>query len=149
MQALILTNEYPPNVYGGAGVHVEYLTRELAKLIDVDVRTFGAQDRVDGRLQVRGYPISHDLRVTAPELRPVLGAFSRSLGFVADPVTADVVHCHTWYAHLAGILAKLSYGIPLVITVHSLEPLRPWKREQLGGGYEVSCWVERSALQMA
>jgi glycogen synthase len=149
MQALILTNEFPPNVYGGAGVHVEYLTRELAKLIDVDVRTFGAQDHVAGRLQVRGYPIAHDLRATAPQLRPVLGAFSRSLGFVADPVTADVVHCHTWYAHLGGILAKVAYGIPLVVTVHSLEPLRPWKREQLGGGYDASSWVERTALEMA
>ena len=149
MQALILTNEYPPNVYGGAGVHVEYLTRELARLIDIDVRTFGDQDRVDGRLRVRGYPIAHDLRATAAELRPLFGAFSRSLAFVADPVTADVVHCHTWYSHLGGILAKVAYGIPLVVTVHSLEPLRPWKREQLGGGYDASSWVERTALEMA
>ena len=79
----------------------------------------------------------------------MLAAFSRSIGFVAEPITADVVHCHTWYAHLGGILAKLAYGIPLVITVHSLEPLRPWKREQLGGGYDASSWVERTALEMA
>ena len=128
MQALILTNEYPPNVYGGAGVHVEYLTRELAKLIDVDVRTFGEQDVRDGPLRVRGFPVAHDLSATSPQLKPVLAAFSRSIGFAAEPVTADVVHCHTWYAHLGGILSKLAYGIPLVITVHSLEPLRPWKR---------------------
>jgi len=149
MRALILTNEYPPNVYGGAGVHVEYLTRELARLIEVDVRTFGDQSLVDGPLRVRGFPVAHDLAVTAPQLRPVIGAFSRSLGFVAEPVTADVVHCHTWYTHLGGILAKVAYGIPLVITGHSLEPLRPWKREQLGGGYDASSWVERTALEMA
>ena len=149
MQALILTNEYPPTVYGGAGVHVEYLTRELARLIDVDVRTFGEQELADGSLRVRGFPIAHDLSATPPQLRPVFGAFSRSLGFVAEPVTADVVHCHTWYSHLGGILAKVAYGIPLVVTVHSLEPLRPWKREQLGGGYDASSWVERTALEMA
>ena len=149
MQALILTNEYPPHVYGGAGVHVEYLTRELAKLIDVDVRSFGDQDVADGRLRVRGFPVIHDLDRTPSNLRPVIGAFDRSLGFVAEPVTADVVHCHTWYAHLGGILAKVANGIPLVITVHSLEPLRPWKREQLGGGYEASSWVEKTALEMA
>ena len=149
MRALILTNEYPPNVYGGAGVHVEYLTRELAKLIEVDVRTFGEQDQARGDLRVRGYPIAHDLAAASEQLRPVLGALSRDIGFVADPVDADLVHCHTWYTHLGGILAKLAYGIPLVITIHSLEPLRPWKREQLGGGYDVSTWVERTAIEMA
>jgi glycogen synthase len=79
----------------------------------------------------------------------MFAALSRDIGFVAEPVTADIVHCHTWYTHLAGIVAKLAYGIPLVITTHSLEPLRPWKREQLGGGYDVSSWVERTALEMA
>jgi glycogen synthase len=149
MQALILTNEYPPNVYGGAGVHVEYLTRELARLIDVDVRTFGSQDEHAGRLHVRGYPVTHDLDRAPAPLRPVFAAFSRDLGFVADEISADVVHCHTWYTHLGGIVARLAYGIPLVITVHSLEPLRPWKREQLAGGYDASTWVERTALEMA
>src|SRR5262249_34192538 len=147
MRALILTNEYPPNVYGGAGVHVEYLTRELARIIDVDVRTFGKQgDTKDDHLRVKGYSPAHELWATHPQIAPVLSAFSRTLAFVADPVDADVVHCHTWYAHLGGILAKLAYGIPLVITVHSLEPLRPWKREQLGGGYDVSKWVEKTAI---
>ena len=149
MRALILTNEYPPNVYGGAGVHVEYLTRELAKLIDVDVRTFGEQGVSEGRLRVRGFPAAHDLTGASDQLRPVLAALSRDVAFVADPVDAAVVHCHTWYTHLGGILAKLAYGIPLVITIHSLEPLRPWKREQLGGGYDVSVWVERTAIEMA
>jgi glycogen synthase len=149
MRALILTNEFPPNVYGGAGVHVEYLTGELAKLIDVDVRTFGSQDSTESRLRVRGFTVAHDLSSASDQLRPLLGALSRDIGFVAQPVDADVVHCHTWYTHLGGILAKLAYGIPLVITIHSLEPLRPWKREQLGGGYDVSTWVERTAIEMA
>ena len=149
MEALLLTNEYPPNVYGGAGVHVEYLARELAKLIDVDVRSFGEQDSHEGSLLVRGYGVPLDLSRTAENLRPVFGAFARDLAWVADPVTADLVHVHTWYAHLGGILAKLAYGIPLVLTVHSLEPLRPWKREQLGGGYDASAWVERTAIELA
>jgi len=149
VQALILTNEFPPEIYGGAGVHVGELTRELRRLIELDIRTFGAHvEQADG-LRIRGYPAGHDL-IGAPEpLRPMLGALSRDLGFLSDPVTAELVHCHTWYTHLAGILVKLAYDIPLVVTVHSLEPLRPWKREQLAGGYEVSLWIERSALQMA
>ncbi len=149
MQALILTNEYPPNVYGGAGVHVEYLVRELARLIDVDVRTFGEQDQPGPPLRVRGYPTRLGLEATPEPLRPLLRALDRDLGFVADPIAADVVHCHTWYTHLGGILARLAYGIPLIVTTHSLEPLRPWKREQLGGGYDVSTWVERTAIEMA
>jgi starch synthase len=149
VEALLLTNEYPPNVYGGAGVHVEYLARELAKLIDVDVRSFGEQDERSGSLRVRGYGVPLDLSTTADNLKPVFGAFGRDLAWVADPVTADLVHVHTWYAHLGGILAKLAYGIPLVLTVHSLEPLRPWKREQLGGGYDASAWVERTAIELA
>ena len=149
LRALILTNEYPPNVYGGAGVHVEYLTRELAKLIEVDVRAFGQQDARSGPLRVRGFPVAHDLSAAPEPLRPLLGAFSRDLSFAAAGVDADVVHCHTWYTHLGGIVTKLAYEIPLVITIHSLEPLRPWKREQLGGGYDVSTWVERTAIEMA
>jgi alpha-maltose-1-phosphate synthase len=145
----IVTREFPPEVYGGAGVHVEYLTRELARLIDVDVRTFGDQDSLEGQLRVRGYPVAHALDAAAPQLRPVLAALSRDLAFLAEPSSADVVHCHTWYTHLGGIIAKLAYGIPLVVTTHSLEPLRPWKREQLGGGYDVSAWIERTAIEMA
>ena len=148
MKALLLTNEYPPNVYGGAGVHVEFLSRELARLMDVEVRCFGDQRVEDGRLRVRGYPEPSGM--TAPSyLRPVFGAMGRDIAWAADTVDADVVHCHTWYSHLGGILIRQGYGIPLVITVHSLEPLRPWKREQLRGGYDLSCWVEQTALGMA
>jgi glycogen synthase len=149
MRALILTNEFPPEIYGGAGVHVDELTRHLRELIEVDVRTFGtATDDADG-WRVRGYSPELPLDATDERLRPMLGALSRDLAMVADPVDADVVHVHTWYTHLAGVLAKLAYRIPLVLTVHSLEPLRPWKREQLGGGYDVSVWVERTAIEMA
>src|SRR5712692_4863118 len=148
MKALLLTNEYPPNVYGGAGVHVEFLSRELAKLIDVEVRCFGDQQVDEPRLKVRGYPEPSGL--TAPEyLRPVFGAMGRDVAWAGAGVDADVVHCHTWYSHLGGILVRQGYGIPLAITVHSLEPLRPWKREQLRGGYDLSVWIEQTALAMA
>ena len=148
MRALLLTNEYPPNVYGGAGVHVEFLSRELARLMDVDVRCFGDQHVDDGRLNVRGFPEPGGM--TAPDyLRPVFGAMGRSVAWAGTNVEADVVHCHTWYTHLGGMLVSRGYGLPLVITVHSLEPLRPWKREQLRGGYDLSCWVEQTALGMA
>jgi len=149
VKTLLLTNEYPPNVYGGAGVHVEFLSRELAKLIDVEVRSFGSQDVDDGRLRVRGYGLD-DSAFTAPKnLAPVFGAFARNVAMAATNVDADVVHCHTWYSHLGGISVKQAYGIPLVLTTHSLEPLRPWKREQLGGGYDASAWVEKTAIEMA
>jgi glycogen synthase len=149
MKALFLTNEYPPNIYGGAGVHVDYLSRELAKLVDVDVRCFGSQRDQSEHLTVRGYS-ANTSGWTAPKgLQSVLAAISRCTDFNAINIDADVVHCHTWYTHFGGILAKLNYGIPLVITSHSLEPLRPWKREQLGGGYDFSCWIERTAMQMA
>jgi glycogen synthase len=149
VRALILTNEYPPNVYGGAGVHVAELTRHLRALIDVEVRTFGTDTDEGPGWRVRGYPPAHDLGKTDERLRPALAALSRDLSMVADPIAADVVHCHTWYTHLAGVLTRLAYGVPLVVTVHSLEPMRPWKREQLGGGYLVSSWVERTALESA
>ena len=149
MKALLLTNEYPPHVYGGAGVHVEFLSRELARLIDVEVRAFGEQQIDDGRLTVRGYGLD-DSGFTAPSyLRPVFGAMSRSVAFAATAVDANVVHCHTWYTNLGGLLIKQAYGIPLVLTTHSLEPLRPWKREQLRGGYDLSNWVEGTALREA
>ncbi len=150
MKALLLTNEYPPNVYGGAGVHVEYLSRELAKLIDVEVRCFGDQQVDTPSLTVRGATVDPvRLEGADPRIKPVLDALARGVDFNVVPSGADVVHCHTWYAHFGGVAAKLSYGIPLVITCHSLEPLRPWKREQLGGGYDFSCWIEKTAIEMA
>jgi len=150
MKTLILTREYPPHVYGGAGVHVEYLTRELSRLQEVEVRCFGEQDLREDRLSVRGYRLPEGLLDGAPELfTSPLGTLARCVSFAATPSGADVVHCHTWYSHFGGILCKLLYELPLVVSIHSLEPLRPWKREQLGRGYEVSSWVERTALEMA
>ncbi len=149
MRALILTNEFPPDIYGGAGVHVDELTRHLRGLVDLDIRSFGSATADEPGWRVRGYPAAHDLGGADARLAPMLGALSRDVGMVADPVEADVVHVHTWYTHLAGLLARLAYGIPLALTVHSLEPLRPWKREQLGGGYDVSAWIERTAIETA
>jgi len=149
LKVLLLTNEYPPNNYGGAGVHVEYLSRELAKLMPVEVRSFGDQRVQEGNLTVRGFEADTSEFTCPKPLRSVFGATGRCTDFNSTMVDADVVHCHTWYTHFGGILAKKNYGIPLVITVHSLEPLRPWKREQLAGGYEFSLWVEKTALEMA
>lgn len=150
MKALFYTNEYPPYIYGGAGVHVDYLTRELAKLMNVEIRCFGDQNVTDGKLQAKGFPVDESMFNGCPKpLKSPFGAIYRGLGYNGAGVDANVVHCHTWYTHFGGVLTKLTYGIPLVITVHSLEPLRPWKREQIGGGYEFSCWVEKTALEMA
>jgi glycogen synthase len=149
MKTLLLTNEYPPNIYGGAGVHVDYLSRELAKLMEVEVRCFGDQRNHVGNLEVRGFGTGLPEMTCAKALQSPLGAARRCVDFNGAGITADLVHCHTWYTHLGGIMAKMNYGIPLVITVHSLEPLRPWKREQLGGGYDFSLWVEKTALEMA
>ena len=149
MRALILTNEFPPEVYGGAGIHVDELTRHLRGLIELDIRSFGSRSEDAKGWRVRGYSPAHDASALDPRLRPMFEALSRNLSMLADPIRADVVHVHTWYAHLAGLLVQLAYGIPLVLTVHSLEPLRPWKREQLGGGYDVSSWIERSAIEAA
>ena len=149
MKALFLTNEYPPYVYGGAGVHVDYLTRELAKTMPIEVRCFGDQKFEKGNLKVNGFEVDTSEFTCPKPLQSVFGAVSRCTAFNFTNIDADLVHCHTWYSHFGGILAKMNYGIPLVITVHSLEPLRPWKREQLGGGYDFSVWVEKTALEMA
>lgn len=150
MKALFYTREYPPYVYGGAGVHVEYLAAELAKLMEVEVRCFGDQDQDSKNLVVKGFPFDNpSFDRTDDKLKAVLKTLSTCIQMNADTTDADVVHCHTWYAQFAGIIAKLCYGIPLVITTHSLEPLRPWKREQLGRGYDASSWVEKTAIEMA
>ena len=153
MKALFFTNEYPPTIYGGAGVHVDYLSRELAKLIDVEVRCYGKEarePRVDtASLKAVGYGCDTAAYTAPKSLHSVFAAIQRGLDWNTTDIDADIVHLHTWYTHLGGIIAKLNYGIPLVLTVHSLEPLRPWKREQIGGGYDFSCWVEKTAIEMA
>ena len=150
MKALFYTREYPPYVYGGAGVHVEYLAAELAKLMEVEVRCFGDQDKASKNLVVKGFPYDNPIFDHSDDkLKAVFKTLSTCIEMNSDTTDADVVHCHTWYAQFAGIITKLSYGIPLVITTHSLEPLRPWKREQLGRGYDASSWVEKTAIEMA
>ena len=149
MRVLLMTNEYPPHIYGGAGVHIEYLSRELARLTPVEVRSFQQQSVSTDQLKVLGTKLDTSGYTCASPLVSPLKALATSLAFNTQGIDADVVHCHTWYAHFGGILAKLLYGIPLVITVHSLEPLRPWKREQIGRGYDLSKWVEKTAIEMA
>jgi alpha-maltose-1-phosphate synthase len=150
MKSLFLSNEYPPHIYGGAGIHVQYLTRELSRLCDVEVRCFGDQDdRINEHLQATGYGLDTGLWTCPKPLTSVFAAVQRSLSFNTTRIDADLVHLHTWYTHFGGILAKLNYGIPMVLTTHSLEPLRPWKREQLAGGYDFSVWVEKTAIEMA
>ena len=150
MRVLLMTNEFPPHIYGGAGVHVEYLSRELAKRTPVEVRTFHDQQVSGTNPIVRG--TRFDASVFSgcpPEYVSPLKALGTCLAFNGQGIDADVVHCHTWYAQFGGILAKLLYGTPFVLTVHSLEPLRPWKREQLGNGYRLSSWTEKTAIEMA
>ncbi|AQZ60732.1 glycosyl transferase family 1 [[Actinomadura] parvosata subsp. kistnae] len=142
MRVDLLSREYPPEVYGGAGVHMEYLARELRKLADVRVRCFGAERDEPG---VSAYRAPAELSGANAALQ-VLGV---DLEMAAACAGADVVHSHTWYANFAGHTAKLLHGIPHVVTTHSLEPLRPWKAEQLGGGYAISSWAERTALAAA
>jgi len=146
----LFTNEYPPHVYGGAGVHVEYLSRELARLVPVEVRCFGSQDVQEPNLRVKGYGAWSEARLnTDPRFGGALDAFYRNLGMAKDTLDASVVHRHTWYADMAAFLAKKLWGIPLVLTVHSLEPLRPWKVEQLGNAYHLSSWMEQTAIEDA
>ncbi|WP_299336178.1 glycogen synthase [uncultured Psychroserpens sp.] len=150
MKVLFCTREFPPYVYGGAGVHVEYLASELEKITSIEVRSFGDQNSVSGNLTVKGFDYEYPGFDSADQkLKAVFQTLRTCVNMNVDPVDADVVHCHTWYAHFAGIVAKLCYDIPLVITTHSLEPLRPWKREQLGQGYEASSWIEKTAIEMA
>jgi starch synthase len=150
MRVAMLTREYPPEVYGGAGVHVEYLARELARLVDLEVHCFGA-DRgpaAPGGPTVRAHQPWEALAGDAPHLG-ALRPLSVDLAMAAGVGDADLVHSHTWYANMGGYLAKRLYAIPHVMTSHSLEPLRPWKREQLAGGYEVSSTCERLAIEDA
>ena len=145
MRVALLTREYPPEVYGGAGVHVEYLSRELNELVDLSVHCWG-QEREDSA--VHAYRPWSALSGDSPHLA-ALQAVSVDLLMAAGVQGADVVHTHTWYAQFGGHLAKLIHDIPHVATVHSLEPLRPWKAEQLGGGYALSSFCERVALEAA
>jgi glycogen synthase len=142
-----MTREYPPNVYGGAGVHVEYLSLELAKSIDVEVHCWGNQFLDEGNLHVRGAePWSEIAAGTNEKYKTALETMSLNLVQMKSLATIDIVHTHTWYVAMAGFLAKKLFGVPFVLTTHSLEPLRAWKAEQLGSGYAMSSWMERTAI---
>ncbi|MGI5412969.1 glycogen synthase [Streptomyces chartreusis] len=141
MRVGLLTREYPPDVYGGAGVHVEFLARELRDLVDLEVHCWG-EGRAVGVLRHRPWS-------ALDTGNDALRTFSVDLAMAAGLEGRELVHSHTWYANLGGHLAKLLYGIPHVMTAHSLEPLRPWKAEQLGGGYALSSWAERTAIEAA
>ena len=151
MRVALLSREYPPDVYGGAGVHVEYLARELAKLVDLQVHCFGAPRpsvRPPGGPEVVAHPTWDALEGDGRHLG-ALRTVATDLSIAAGVEGADLAHSHTWYANLAGHLAKLLYGIPHVVSVHSLEPLRPWKVEQLGGGYHVARFCEQTSIEAA
>ncbi|MGV0793395.1 glycogen synthase [Mycolicibacterium sp. XJ1819] len=140
MRVAMMTREYPPEVYGGAGVHVTELVAQLRRLCEVDVHCMGAP-RADA------FAAQPDPALAGAN--PTLSTLSADLNMVKAAGEATVVHSHTWYAGMAGHLAGLLYGVPHVLTAHSLEPMRPWKAEQLGGGYRVSCWVEKTAMEAA
>jgi alpha-maltose-1-phosphate synthase len=146
----LFTNEFPPHVYGGAGVHVEYLSRELSNLVPVEVRCFGEQDVAGPNLRVKGYgPWSEAKKDTDSRFVGALDAMYRNLSMAKDNLDASIVHSHTWYVQFAGFMAKKLWGIPFVLTTHSLEPLRPWKVEQLGNAYHLSTWIESNGIREA
>jgi glycogen synthase len=151
MKVLMLSREYPPAIYGGAGVVVEQLCRALSRTIAVEVRCFGEEPATIDGITARGY--SPWERVgggpDAPRYAPALETLSIDLAMARDPVDADVAHAHTWYADMAGLLIRMLHRIPLVVTLHSMEPLRPWKADQLGTGYLLSTWIERTAVEAA
>jgi starch synthase len=142
MRVAVISREYPPEVYGGAGVHVEFLVRELRRLVDVDVHAFGAP-----RPEMGVY--TYRTPVELAEANSAVRTLGTDLEIAAAVAGADVLHSHTWYANLAGVLGAQLHGIPHVLTAHSLEPQRPWKAEQLGGGYRISSWAERQAYETA
>ena len=150
MRVALVSREYPPHVYGGAGVHVQYLARELARLTEVTVHCFGEQSDLQGRPRVAGHqPWTAISQGPPTKYRAALETLSVDLEVVQALHDAELVHTHTWYAAMAGYWAKILYGIPLVLTTHSLEPLRAWKAEQLGNGYRLSSWMERTAIEAA
>lgn len=147
MRVGIFTREFPPLVYGGAGVHVDYLSRELAKRIEVEVHCWGPQNLDKGKLQVRGAePWGEIVNGTEGKFKDALEALSVDLAQVKALRGIDIVHTHTWYVAMAGYWAKMLYKVPFVLTTHSLEPLREWKAEQLGTGYALSSWMERTGI---
>ena len=146
MRIAILTNEYPPHIYGGAGVHVNFLSKELAAM-DVGrhlikVLCFGEQNTSESNLTVQGMKVGFTFPFQEPRNMRLLETIFRNVLMTGTLKEVDIIHCHTWYTHLAGCLLRQLLGKPLVLTTHSLEPHRPWKEEQLGKGYHVSTWIK-------
>jgi len=153
VKALLLTREYPPHIYGGAGVVVGQLSQALSRLMAVEVRCFGERSAAEaaGRVALRGYTPWERVGPgrDGPRWAPVLETLSIALAMARDPVDADVAHAHTWYADMAGLWIRTLHRIPLCVTLHSMEPLRPWKADQLGSGYLLSSWIEKTAVEAA
>ncbi len=151
MKALLLTREYPPHIYGGAGVVVDQLTRALARRMSVEVRCFGERPPTGDGVTVRGYAPWDRLKAAQgePRFAPALETLSINLAMARDGVDADVVHAHTWYADMGGLWIRTLHRIPLIVTLHSMEPLRPWKADQLGSGYLLSSWIEKTVVEAA
>lgn len=150
MKIALFTNEFPPNIYGGAGVHIDFLSQELSKLDQVEVRCFGNQQVDSEKIHVQG--INSSLTKMVDDNNPHIKMFhnlSRNIEMSQATPQADVIHCHTWYTHLAGIFTRELLQAPLILTTHSLETHRPWKVEQLGNGYFLSRWIENSAYNTA
>jgi glycogen synthase len=149
VKALLVTREYPPHIYGGAGVVVDQLSRALAHRMGVEVRCFGPRDPRSDGIAVRGYTPWERVGGRDVRFAPALETLSIGLAMARDPVDADVVHAHTWYADMGALWISQLHRIPLVVTLHSMEPLRPWKADQLGSGYLVSSWIEKTAVEAA
>jgi len=151
MKVVMLTREYPPHIYGGAGVVVGELTRALARRMEVDVRCFGERPPSTDGITVRGYRPWERLAAggDGPRFAPALETLSIALAMARDPVDAQIAHAHTWYADMAGVWIRTLYSIPLIVTLHSMEPLRPWKANQLGSGYLLSSWIEKTGVETA
>jgi alpha-maltose-1-phosphate synthase len=150
MKIALFSNEFPPNIYGGAGVHIDFLSQELARLGQVEVRCFGNQSEQTAAMHVLG--IQSSLNKMEDDLNPHIKMFhnlSRNVEMAQHTLEADVIHCHTWYTHLAGIFSRELLQVPLILTTHSLETHRPWKVEQLGNGYFLSRWIEHHAYNTA
>ena len=150
MNAAILTNEFPPEIYGGAGIHVKFLSQELSKLCHIEARCFGPQNDDADNIRAIGFSQKLEHNPADERFKKILKPLDINLQWMSSLKDIDVIHCHTWYSHFGGVVASRLLQCPLILTTHSLEPHRPWKAEQLGdGGYNMSCWIERTAYEAA
>ncbi len=150
MKVALLTNEFPPDIYGGAGIHVQFLSRELRAHCEIEARAFGCQNDTEKNLHAIGFSPKLGIQPADARMSKILNPLDINLQWMGSLQDVDIVHCHTWYSHFGGVLSSKLLECPLVLTTHSLEPHRPWKAEQLGnGGYQMSSWIERTAYEAA